>query len=184
MAIIKNTGITFQGCTLKVFTREIRAMSDVWVDATVAMVWDGEKVKEVVVNYNFECDTDNGSAFVDATEETLAAVDAWVMAQNNQAQEAAQRAAQQAQTEEMARPTKGRVVEVYKGRKVPVGTVGLVFWTGIDNYGNAKVGIATSNRTAMRPGSRFASFVDVVWTAASNCRALPNQEQALRTFNG
>ena len=184
MAIINNQGITFQGCTLKVFTREIRAMSDVWVDASCALVWDGEKVREVVVNYNFECDTNGGYATVDATEETLAAVDAWVLTQNQQAQEAAQRAAQAAQTEEMARPTKGRIVEVYKGRKVPVGTVGLVFWTGIDNYGNAKVGIATTNRTAMRPGSRFASFVDVVWTAASNCRAIPNQEQALRTFNG
>lgn len=184
MAIINNDGTTFQGCVLKVFTREIRAMSDIWVDATCALVWDGEKVREVIVNYNFELDTNNGAAIVDATEETLAAVDAWVLRQEQQAQEAAQQAAQAAQTEEMARPVKGRIVEVYKGRKVPVGTVGLVFWTGIDNYGNAKVGIATTNRKEVRPGSRFASFVDVVWTAASNCRAVPNQEQALARFNG
>ena len=31
--------------------------------------------------------------------------------------------------------TKGATVEVYKGRKVPVGTVGKVFWLGAGRYG-------------------------------------------------
>jgi hypothetical protein len=32
-------------------------------------------------------------------------------------------------------------VEVFKGRKVPVGTVGEISWVGIDSFGNVKVGI-------------------------------------------
>jgi len=32
-------------------------------------------------------------------------------------------------------------VEVFKGRKVPVGTVGEIIWVGIDSFGNVKVGI-------------------------------------------
>lgn len=36
---------------------------------------------------------------------------------------------------------KGMRVEVLKGRKVPVGTVGVVCWTGIDNYDTARIGL-------------------------------------------
>ncbi len=32
-------------------------------------------------------------------------------------------------------------VEVFKGRKVPVGTVGEIAWVGIDQFANVKVGI-------------------------------------------
>ena len=40
---------------------------------------------------------------------------------------------------------KGQTVEVFKGRKVPKGTVGLVFWVApeADGYGVIKVGFTT-----------------------------------------
>jgi len=40
---------------------------------------------------------------------------------------------------------KGQTVEVFKGRKVPVGTVGVVFWVApeADGYGVIKVGFTT-----------------------------------------
>lgn len=40
---------------------------------------------------------------------------------------------------------KGQTVEVFKGRKVPVGTVGVVFWTGTDSYDKPRVGIRTAD---------------------------------------
>jgi hypothetical protein len=115
---------------------------------------------------------------VDALPEVLAAFEAY-KAEKVQAQEKARQEAERKQMEtEAKRPSKGRMVKVYKGRKVPVGTIGYVFWEGIDGYGNLKIGIATSNRKAIQPGKKYASFVDVVWVAASNCEALADQTDA------
>lgn len=44
---------------------------------------------------------------------------------------------------------KGANVEVFKGRKVPKGITGQVFWVGEDNYsGKPKIGIRTADGTA------------------------------------
>lgn len=51
---------------------------------------------------------------------------------------------------------KGAVVVVARGRKVPKGTLGEVFWVGADSYGNARCGLKT------REGVTH-------WTATSNC---------------
>jgi hypothetical protein len=55
----------------------------------------------------------------------------------------------------------GKTVKVVKGRKVPVGTVGRVFWMGEDQYreGQMRVGIATAD------GSKH-------YTAATNVEVL------------
>lgn len=50
---------------------------------------------------------------------------------------------------------KGCTVKVIKGRKIPVGTEGRVFWMGTDSYGKSKLGIDVS-------GER-------VFIAESNC---------------
>lgn len=45
--------------------------------------------------------------------------------------------------------TKSARVEVFKGRKVPKGTVGVVFWVGEDSYsGKPKIGIRDDAGTA------------------------------------
>ena len=61
---------------------------------------------------------------------------------------------------------KGRVVRVYKGRKVPVGTVGTVFWLGekVNNFGYRPT-------MEKRLGLKDADG-NVHWTAASNCEAV------------
>ena len=56
----------------------------------------------------------------------------------------------------------GRIVKhapviVFKGRKVPVGTTGIITWIGQDNYGAARVGIRTESG-------------DVVYTAQANVK--------------
>ena len=57
------------------------------------------------------------------------------------------------------RPEKGREVVVIKGRKVPIGTTGTVFWMGKDGWSNDKIGMRTIGGT-------------VYWTAASNVQTL------------
>jgi len=54
--------------------------------------------------------------------------------------------------------TKGMTVEVYKGRKVPKGTEGVVFWLGAGNYGY-RVGLKDDAG-------------ETHWTALDNCRAV------------
>lgn len=54
---------------------------------------------------------------------------------------------------------KGVTVKVYKGRKVPVGTQGVVFWTGSDNWGNTRLGIKTAEE-------------ETVWVSADHCEII------------
>lgn len=184
MAITNNNGVSFEGCVLTVYNRDYQAMSDVYTYATFAKVWSFEtrSVREVLVNANFECDQNNGRATVDATPEVLIAVMAWEAAQEAARVRREEIAREASARAEALKPQKGRIVEVFKGRKIPLGTKGFVFWEGTDRYGNAKIGIATTNRKVQAPGKRFASFVDVVFVAASNCRAIPNQTEALAAF--
>lgn len=56
-------------------------------------------------------------------------------------------------------PQRGDIVEVFKGRKVPKGTVGEVFWIGDGRWGT-RVGIREEGRE------------EPWWTAASNCRVV------------
>lgn len=53
---------------------------------------------------------------------------------------------------------KGDTVEVYKGRKVPVGTTGIIRWMGKDGYDNERVGLSI-------PGED-----KLIYTALSNIR--------------
>lgn len=52
-------------------------------------------------------------------------------------------------------------VEVFKGRKVPVGTAGEISWVGMDSFGNVKVGIKDSEG-------------NVHFTAVTNVRLIEN----------
>lgn len=54
---------------------------------------------------------------------------------------------------------KGCTVEVFKGRKIPIGTTGTVFWKGIDGYGKKKIGIRTKTN-------------ETIFLAESNCRPI------------
>lgn len=55
----------------------------------------------------------------------------------------------------------GQAVEVYKGRKVPVGTTGIIFWIAPnpDQYGNIRAGIKTANE-------------ETVWVSLAHLRAV------------
>ena len=156
-----------EGRVIGVYMRDYRAMSDVYTYATFASVWNGTCIEEVLVNANFECDCSCGNAQVDATTEVLASVAAFKA--EAEAKELARVAAlrERAAEEARKRPDKGRTVKVVRGRKVPIGTVGVVFWAGIDGYGTQKIGIATSDRK-----DASGRYIDAVFTAAKNCEAI------------
>lgn len=172
--------ISFEGCVLDVYRKDYRAMSDVYTYAEFATVWsfDQNKPVEVLVNANFECDQSGRYAEVDATETVKELFEAHKAEELRKHQEALLKQAQIEAEKAAKAPTKGRMVKVVKGRKIPLGTTGFVFWTGYDNYGNTKLGIATSNNKAVQPGKKYASFTDVVWVTASNCEALADQTEA------
>lgn len=119
------------------------------------------------------CDAGN-HAVVDATTEAAEAYEAHLRAEAERvARERAAEAAR-AEAERIARervsPEKGAFVIVAKGRKVPVGAVGRLFYTAPSEYG-MRAGIATSTRTEKRTGrngTEYDSAADVVWTALDN----------------
>lgn len=117
-----------------------------------AIVWNPEKGCPESVEYaSTRGWTYPNGCTVDATPEVLAAYKAWSEARAEEARK--QRAA-----EEAARVRKGRTVEVYKGRKVKIGTRGEVIWHGAGTYG-PRVGIKDATGA-------------VHWTAESNVRVV------------
>lgn len=123
-------------------------------------VWNAEKgePEEIVYASTRGWTYPAYGSFVDATAEVRDAFMAWQAEQirlSNLARlEADARVAQH--EAEQARP--GREVEVVKGRKVPVGTIGRCFWRGFGKFGE-RVGLTTAS------GETF-------WTAADNCKAV------------
>lgn len=104
-----------------------------------AVVWNPEKGETEKVYYaSTRFPTYHNSASRDATPEVLGAYEAW--ARRKDAERQAANAAKEAAT-----PKVGKTVRVVKGRKVPKGVVGEVFWTGRDQFkGGLRIGIQTT----------------------------------------
>lgn len=112
-------------------------MSDYGI-GVYAYVWDGERVKRVLVG---AWDVPGGGCdevVVDASEALRAEIAAKAEAKAEADREARLRAAREA---EAARVEKGRAVVVVRGRKVAKGTKGVVRWLGSNLYGTS-VGLA------------------------------------------
>lgn len=103
-------------------------------------------------------------AEVDATPEVRAAYEVWKQA------EADAMAAKMAEVE-AKRPAVGKKVRVVRGRKVPIGTEGIIFWTGgVRAYSpsrwaskSEKIGIALDDTRDAK-----GHYVNVAWTYAEN----------------
>lgn len=161
----------FAGRVLRVYQQVDRIMSDVWETGTYAEVWNDET--QAVESFYVGGYSNGGSYYskaeADAGEEIQAKAAAWKAAK--EAKAAAERAEREAELE--ARTFRsGKRVKVARGRKIPIGTEGVIFWMGVDNWGKQKLGIATSDR---KVGGKFA---DVQWVAASNCDIVRAQEAA------
>ncbi len=154
----------YVGAVLGKVSRCERIMSDVYADVTYVQYWDATKG---TVGEDQICTSEFGyhnayiSHEVDATPETLAAVEAWKAAAVA-AQKASEERARQARVQaELDTPRKGKVAVVRRGRKVPKGTTGEVVWYGAGKsfgYGPAP----------MRCGLKTADGT-VVWVDAKHC---------------
>lgn len=164
----------FVGCCLELYTQTERIMSDVWDTGMYVRVWDGPadfrgKPVSVFIGYSYERVCLRYEHELDATSEIQACYAAWKLGKqigDNFAY--AERGYDSREHDGYLMrhnpAVKGRIVKVVRGRKVPIGTQGMVFWIGLDNYNNQKLGIATSDRE-----DDYGRFIDVVWTASKNC---------------
>lgn len=176
---VKDGEPTWKGRVLELKVRHgVRIMSDVWANFNYAVVWDDKAGFPRHIDYaNSEFGSDADSVTVDATKATIKKWEAWKQAEEAKAAKAeadwreAERVRLEQEREDRAMRIclyenigKGDRVRVVKGRKVPKGTEGTIFWTGHGNYG-PRCGLKEDG----------AGENDAHWTAISNLvRILPD----------
>lgn len=128
---LKSGEETSIGKIVHTFWKDERIMSDVWevVHYAIAVLTNG--TYQTIALWEQE-------ATVDATPEEIVAYFEHLKAENLAA---AKRAADYRAAIEAAIVRIGKTVQVVRGRNVPIGTVGKVFWMGETTWGK-KVGIA------------------------------------------
>ena len=152
---------TWDGAVLMIETPTVQLMSDVWADSYDAIVWNGRETERVICG-NSEFGS-SAEIVVDATPAVVAAYEAWGESKRLKqlAADAAHRLAQQIET------AKSQVMSIRKGRRIrtvaargrgapPVGTEGIVTWTGYSSFGVPRIG--------MRDNSG-----QIWWTTEKNC---------------
>jgi len=116
-----NGGSSYQGAVLATRERSGHDDSDFY-----AVVWDEERGAVTTVEYASTRYGGGGSAEVDATLEVIEKARAWWRAAKASDLEAALR--------DVRSVRDGDEVRVVKGRKLPLGTVGRVFWRGANPF--------------------------------------------------
>ena len=91
-----------------------------------ALVWDGEGLRGI--EYGSTRHAGGGGATTDATEDIKALAGAWLAARDIESWNVAT-------AHDALMVEKGRAIEVFKGRKVAIGTTGTAFWVGETKYG-------------------------------------------------
>jgi len=131
-----------------------------------AVVWDEDESKLKKVVYNSTRYAGGGSCTIDATPDTLEKARNWLTSW-------AIEFLQNKHTKDSTTPVCGRKVRVVKGRKVPKGTEGILFWMDATPQHYTKIGIATSEE---KDGN--GQYTDVVWSYLKNVEVV-NPEQYL-----
>ncbi len=109
----------YVGCVLSTYERNSYNDSD-WY----AICWDERKQAVVEVEYDTTRAGGGGCAEIDATPEVLREVYRWYKRMGRQHFDT------RTNPEQAQKIRKGDTVKVIRGRKVPKGTVGVVFWLG------------------------------------------------------
>lgn len=111
-------------------------------------IWTGEKVisVEIAAGY-YTMTTVFAKAEKDADAVTLEKAKTW---RSEQEWARAKKLQEKRELREVLTPAKGKLVKVYKGRKVPIGTIGTLFWEGYNRYNpnNPRIGIKDSTGKA------------------------------------
>lgn len=164
--------IKYEGCVVRLFSKEERIMSDVWAYVDYAIVWDATEEKFLTIvtgNSEFSGGFQAAVKKIDATSEVFEYYEAYLCGIQFRTAEGHNDSAYARELEIRRTITKGKTVRVNRGRKVPQGTQGVVFWMKDDRWGT-RLGIATSDRKNDR-----GYHADVTWVAASNCDVInPN----------
>jgi hypothetical protein len=160
-------GISHEGLvvTPSWVNHSVRIMSDVWENQTCVKVWDpeAEEVKTLVIYTTGMSSRCGEVTEVDAPAEIIEAYEA-AEARKKRVQEAAAEIYEAREAEEAARKDlkqvhTGRKVVVVKGRKVPVGTEGIVRWCGATEWGH-------------RVGLEVVGEEKLVYTSIQNCEGI------------
>ena len=155
------------GVTLAIGRKTYQVMSDIWEDGNYAIIWNEAEGRIQTVDWI-------ESGVVDATEE----VRRHAIAVERQKVFFRKLDELTAMAHFEARTLKrGCKAQVIKGRKVPIGTTGVVVGFSESQWGR-KVGIATSDvMVEVQKGNRtFKNHRDVAWTAVGNVKRLDEDQ--------
>ena len=166
---VESTKVTHEGLVVSAsWTTCERVMSDIYADVSHVNVWNPEtrKVETVTLGYHFELCNTFGHAVVDASPEILDEVarQATSAAALKAAADKAAADAREAARAEAIRnaPEKGKLMVVTRGRKVPVGTKGRVFWMR-----DGRVGLALDDTKDARGHYSNVAWVDAAYLKAA-----------------
>lgn len=143
---------------------DVRVMSDIWADVTRVKVWnpDTEQPETVNLQYHFELNSKIGTSTKDCPQDII---DEWEASEKLKAAEAERVRQEQALAahleackERVLEPQVGERAIIYKGRKVPKGTTGVIFYKKEGHYG-IRVGLKDFDGKSH-------------WTSMSNVRRL------------
>jgi hypothetical protein len=132
--------VLHEGRVLGIDSRDSRIMSDVYTLTHTAIVWSAELRAPISVflkNFDFD---EAAEAEVDATQEVVDAYEAWKVAEAEKKAQAAYDLRCDQARERLLEPKVGYRAVVVKGRKVPVGTEGIVTYIKYGAWG-LRVGI-------------------------------------------
>ena len=154
MAIVYYTGsypnqtvarTTHVGCVIKSETRDYRAMSDVYTTADYALVWlpEEETTKWIRVNINYMGCDEVGVISSDITTGEYADDYAIYLLIQEDIRKECERLEEERRAKKaeagfkaaLCEPTKGAICRAIKGRKVPKGTEGIIFYIRYDRIG-------------------------------------------------
>ena len=139
------TRTTHVGCVIKSETRDYRAMSDVYTDADYALVWlpEEQTADWRLININYMGCDEHGHIVPDIYKGEYAEdYEIYLMIcedieRENERIEAERRAkeAELGFKKALQSPSKGATCRAIKGRKVPKGTEGVIFYVRGDRIG-------------------------------------------------
>jgi hypothetical protein len=150
--------VSYSGAVLRIKSKNERIMSDVWDTVSYAEVWNGKGVTDISLGCS-----EFGWAYavdIDATPDVVAQANDWLLALKVAEFEADRLTAISRARSAAEKVAPGKEIVIVKGRKVPIGAEGRVFWVGPDKfsrYGGLRIGFKNAD------GATF-------WTAASNAK--------------
>lgn len=165
---IESTRTSHEGVVLTTaWVEEERVMSDIWANVSYCLVWNPQtnQAQRVCLGQHFELCNTFGEAIVDVDPAILATHQAQQEAARLAHEEAERKLAEGRTIERMRadwnRPEKGKMMQVIRGRKVPKGTFGRVFW--VDDLRNpTRVGLTRNDVKDER-----GHYVNVIWVDAA-----------------